>query len=285
MEYMSNSLFTRILLLPFLLLSGGFVSCSPGPEEKAVIKLAAQGIFEGSYQRELHQAATRGDMDMIKLLVHAGTNVNYCDEQGLSVLHTAILSGHASEARFLMKAGARANTLSAAGDSPLIDAFNHQGQKLIMPLIEAGADVAQLSPHNQESILWLAAQQNLEELVRELINVEGLPLNQVNRAGLSPLFVAIRNNNEAIMGMLLAAGADVSLGDATGFTPLMHAIKEQNTNLALRLIQAGAALDATDNTGQTALALALAKANKRVARTLVQAGARTEGYDLSLLND
>jgi len=113
---------------------------------------------------------------------------------------------------------------------------------------------------------------------RALVNAAGLSTNEVmallktgadvNRrssafSGFTPLIVAIRNDKQDIVEVLIAAGADVNLKDVDGKTPLMHALAalEPNIGLIEMLISQGADPRITDRYGYDAFVYARDRRN------------------------
>lgn len=70
----------------------------------------------------LHRAAERGHVQIIRLLLAAGANVDFGDRLGASPLHYAARAGHAEVARLLLDAGASASAGTDAGVTALHEA-------------------------------------------------------------------------------------------------------------------------------------------------------------------
>ncbi len=64
-------------------------------------------------------AATRGDLNEIKLLLKFGANINTKGEHGYSPLHNAVEQGYIDIVQFLVERGANKNILNDDGISPL----------------------------------------------------------------------------------------------------------------------------------------------------------------------
>ena len=74
--------------------------------------------------------------------------------------------------------------------------------------------------------------------------------------------------------MLLQAGADIEAGDLFGDTPLMMASKTENLAMVLFLLRNGANINARSHEGETALSIAQKKANLDLVRALKDLGAK-----------
>ena len=66
-------------------------------------------------QAALHIAATKGLVDMARVLLETGANVNALDADRNTPLHLAAKNGRLECARALLLAGASANALNAKG--------------------------------------------------------------------------------------------------------------------------------------------------------------------------
>ena len=113
-------------------------------ENVAVIlngKFPADAELNPSGMVGLHFAATLGDVDIMKLLVDAGANVNKKDKYGRTALHFACSNGK-DEAITLLLAlpGIDVNATSLGHETPLSKAlqFGHHNSAAL--LLECGAD-------------------------------------------------------------------------------------------------------------------------------------------------
>jgi hypothetical protein len=71
----------------------------------------------------------------------------------------------------------------------------------------------------------------------------------------TPLHVAVANQNLQLAQLLLGHGADVNARDGTGRTPLHYAVNRRDLELIRLLLDAKADPDAKDSAGQTPLAM------------------------------
>mmetsp|Transcript_18800 Transcript_18800/g.18916 ORF Transcript_18800/g.18916 Transcript_18800/m.18916 type:complete len:404 (+) Transcript_18800:38-1249(+) len=118
------------------------------------------------------------------------------------------------------------------------------------------------------------------ENIKVLID-DGADVNVVNRAGLSPLVVAVRRGHLNIVNALLELGADSNIhdiGKRVG-TPLIQAIRQRIPKLVRRLLQAGAHVDLSNYCGQTALMEAVDCEDPSLVMILLSAGATVNLQD------
>jgi uncharacterized protein len=90
----------------------------------------------------LIQAATDNRLELAKLLLESGANVDAQDRLGKSALHYAAQEYHCEMARLLLASGASVDVQDKHGNTPLWRAvFNSRGRgDVISILLKAGAD-------------------------------------------------------------------------------------------------------------------------------------------------
>lgn len=90
--------------------------------------------------------------------------------------------------------------------------------------------------HDISEILSAVRQGNTETLVKL---IEERDLDQLNSEGTGALHIAVDEDKEEIVKMLLNGGANVNLKDSWGMTPLHYACELQNTRLIQILLESG----------------------------------------------
>lgn len=124
------------------------------------------------------------------------------------------------------------------------------------------------------------------KVVRILIS-EGQDINQRNRKGKTPIFLAIKNNKVEVVKVLIDNGADLTLQDEYIATPLHYAANIPNIEIARMLVDAGANVDAiSDRTNYTPLCYAVIEGHIEIIKFLLERGADnnvTLGYNESTL--
>ncbi|QOJ78899.1 ankyrin repeat domain-containing protein [Infirmifilum lucidum] len=92
--------------------------------------------MQGPVDRELLEAAARGDYGKVKELLDRGADVNTRDKYGWTPLHYAADGGHLEVARLLLDRGADVNTRDNDGRTPL-DLARAMGHKEVVELLES----------------------------------------------------------------------------------------------------------------------------------------------------
>lgn len=184
----------------------------------------------------LMYATRQGDLDMTRMLVEAGANLEQTEANGVTPLINAIVNGsivsrggpptgHIATARYLITQGANVNASDWYGETPLWSAvmlrnLNVAGAtrdnkvdraaalELIKELIAAGADVnarTKESPPTQRFITRIG------------------DLSWVDFTGQTAFLRAALSGDVTVMKLLVENGADPNLGTYAGTTPLMAA--------------------------------------------------------------
>lgn len=209
----------------------------------------------------LIDAARDGKMDMVKLLIQYGADVNRMEDMNAPITE-AVLSSQVETLRLLIKHGADVNVRSDFYErTPLIDAlhrhFNENdpnGPVMAMILLEAGADISYCDKDQRTALHLVPPPQ-----VASILLSKGAKVDTVDSFNQTPLSIAVNEENIDTVRLLLVHGADPN--HLANSTPMLHsAISDGNEGIAKLLFQYGADPDAVDEYGINALQLA-AQAN------------------------
>lgn len=171
--------------------------------------------------RQLHVAAHSGRIDIAKLLIERGVDINAKIKDGKTPLHSAALGGQLEAARLLIKKGANINARDEYDFTPLhIAAFVGQ-LEIARLLIEKSADV-----------------------------------NARDDSGKTPLDRAVSSGQLEFSRFLIDKGADINARDSNGMTPLHSAVSYGQIAIAKLLVEEGANVNTKDDDGATPLSLA-----------------------------
>lgn len=88
----------------------------------------------------LHIAADRGDLTMVKIMLHVQVEVDPRDWQGMTPLHYAVRRGHTPVAALLISRGADINTPNQKGWTSLHIAVDAGRAETVHMLLSKGAD-------------------------------------------------------------------------------------------------------------------------------------------------
>ncbi len=157
-------------------------------------------------------AARRGDLEEVRLLLREGADVNAPMGDGMTALHWAAQRGDAEMGATLLVAGARTSAGTRIGRyTPLHLAARGGRAGMIALLVEAGADPDARTTNSGATPLHLAAASGEPAAVAALLDA-GAEVDALESAwGQTPLIFAASAGRTAVVRALLAAGADPSL--------------------------------------------------------------------------
>ena len=110
------------------------------------------------------QASSSGHLEIVKLLLSHGADVNAQSSSGNTPLMYACASGHAEVVRSLLEAGANVEDHNENGHTPLMEAASAGHVEVAKILLEFGAGINTHSNEFKESALTLACYKGMIEL-------------------------------------------------------------------------------------------------------------------------
>ncbi len=130
-----------------------------------------------------------------------------------------------------------------AADTRLADAAQNSDRNLVKSLLAQKVDVNAPQGDGATALHWAAFNDDLE--TAQLLLAAGANLKAATRVGsITPLFMAAKNGNAAMLELLLKSGADPNSTDEHGTTALMTAAASGNASAVETLIEHGADVNA-----------------------------------------
>ncbi len=246
----SSSLFgSPVEVVKLLILAGSDVHVKTnygGAGAKSV-----SSVYASMYKESIY-------IEIAKLLIDVGANVNDTDDKGITALMRAVKWNSLAMVKLLIESSANVNVKDIKGNSVLMLAVKNNNLKTVELLIDAGANVNDTNKSGL-SVLMTAAQLSSPDIVKLLIknkadvnfkaHNETILHNVIRRDAFS--------DTPLIIDMLVENGADIEARKYGGETPLMSACFEGNIGVAEHLIKKGARIDSRDDKGVTVLGYAL----------------------------
>ena len=191
---------------------------------------------------ELIEAAGRGDLAHVRVLVESGAPIETRDARGRSVLLAATDGNHVVTARGLIARGADVNAKDDQQDSAYLLAGARGYIEILRATLAAGADLTSTNRYGGTALIP-ACHYGHVETVRLLLGT-AIEVDHVNRLGWTALLEAVILGDggapyQEIVRLLLARGAKPRLADAQGVTPLQHALQRGQARVADLLRAAG----------------------------------------------
>ena len=150
----------------------------------------------------LFKAIESGSLDVVKLLINAGADVETVINDESALAHACKL-GHLDIVQYLMTQGADPRAENSEGETSLFAAIRSGNQQVIA----------------------------------EILSVPEIDINQPDGKGLTPLYIAVGLKNIPVIKQLLASGADPNI---TGHSPLKLAQDMKNQQIISLLLNRGA---------------------------------------------
>ncbi|MCW3051269.1 MAG: Ankyrin, partial [Chthonomonadales bacterium] len=173
----------------------------------------------------LENALRTGHSDLVRLLVRRGANVNAAGNTELPPLMTAVSKGSIADVRFLLEKGADATFVSPNGENLLMSVQTPGSLEMVRLLVEHGAPVQGRIKDYNRSVLEILAETADAPMIQYLLeHGAGPDLTTKDSDGETPLAMAARGGNLAVVQLLLAKGGDPNTVDSEGDTPIHHAV-------------------------------------------------------------
>ena len=238
----------------------------------------------------LHLAAFNGRIRDVRLLLDHGTNVNAKNDQGETPLCLVSSKYYPKEhdvdiARLFLEAGADVNALDKVYNTPLHHASFMGRVEIASVLLENGANL-NVENDNSEMPLHLAPRGGYHShedgvSVARMLLKRGVDVNAPSKDHNTPLHSASYFGSLTIAGVLLDCGANVNAENEQGETPL-HLVsrggtgtREDCVGVAQMLLERGADVNASDKGQNTPLHSASYAGRVEIVKALLTHGANT----------
>jgi len=192
-------------------------------------------FYEENGYIQLHNVLSAAEVADLRTHVdQAIADVNAKNKTGGTPLHEAAMQGRLDVARILLDRGAQVNAVSAY-NTPLHLAARAGHQDLVALLVARGADVQArehrgLSPLDEAIALpgdWTPARTAIVTLLLQ----SGADLRGSDGRTTPPLHQAVRRGNATLAELLLAHGADINARDEHGRTALHWAVSDDRMEM------------------------------------------------------
>jgi ankyrin repeat protein len=216
-------------------------------------------------------AAATGNIEIARLLLEAGADINSGDSDNSTALGVAAMRQQGEMVAFLIEQGANVNHRDRKADCPLSFAVYGRDEAIIQQLLDAGADLYFRSPDGR-TLLHIASERGVSGFVEHLLE-NGADIEAQSADGGTALGYAAMGGQAEIVRLLLDRGADPNPGEPGEHTPLMYTTWRNQTECAQILLDGGANVDSPLYRDNTALAIAAENCTVEMVELLVKHGA------------
>ncbi|VDM24253.1 unnamed protein product [Hydatigera taeniaeformis] len=226
---------------------------------------------EGGTTTPLVEAAVRGYVDIMEVLLLHGASPFLSDILYNTALHWAVANCHMDCVVLLLDYGITMGRVNGSLRNPLMLAAYYGHEKIAQCLIDRGAEVGWPVSEHYESALTIASEKGHVEIAKILLKAghndqdrskelhialikaastghlevikllldEGAEVNGCQYDSEIPIFAAINGGDLSILKLLIAYHVDVEERNKEGYTPLMLAAQKGAAAMVTELIDVG----------------------------------------------
>jgi ankyrin repeat protein/HEAT repeat protein len=231
---------------------------------------------KGTGRQVLFAAVGLGRLEVSRLLIGRGADVNAKDWDGFTPLMIAARGGRADIAGLLLDEGARMEDRSKAGETALILAAAVGSTDVVKLLLDRGADAAAVDGQGK-GVLVRAVESGSSQLIDLLASRAGASGSAVLAGALQAAGLAGKADT---IETLLAGGVEPEWDGMDRADSMVRAAAAGRLDVIIALQKKGTRLEATDAVAATPLAAAAEKGRLETARYLIQKGARVNAGDI-----
>lgn len=271
------------ILIKLLLENGAdkdmVLSSAVGGDSVDIVKMViSQGVdinkkSDGGYS-PLMKASVNGYHGMVKLLLDNGADIHAVNDSGETVLMMGAFKGNSEVVKVFLEKDIDIEAKDNNGKTALIYAAEGSHKDIVNLLLQKKANVN--AEDNSERTALLIASENGNKDILEILLANGADVNNKNSKGWTALMSASSHGHNAVVNALISKGADVNAQNIKGWTALMSAAENGHTEVVKTLLAKGADVNAKTGRDWTALMSAVEKGQAEVVKVLLEKGADIE---------
>ena len=237
--------------------------------------------FKDGNQKEtaLHKAVSRGNIDIVRLLLGKGASIEALNFEDDTPLHLAAWNGHTGVVELLLERGASIGPISDDKHTPLHYAVSNGHIGTVELLLSKGAST-EVIDKDSRTPLHLAVSNGHIGTVKLLLG-KGASVETLNFEDDTPLHLAAWNGHTGVVELLLERGASIDPINDEKHTPLHLAVSNGHIRIVELLLESGASIDARNDDNKTPLHLAAQCGRTGTVELLLRKGASVEATDIN----
>ncbi|WP_080571789.1 ankyrin repeat domain-containing protein [Orientia tsutsugamushi] len=177
----------------------------------------------------LHRAVKDGNIEEVKRLLSADNNIdiNIKDTYFNTPLYYAVAKGYIEIIKLLLSHGANINSTNSSGNTPLICSVIAEHIEIVKLLLSHGADVNYKNYHHLAALHYASVR---DIKIIDTLLAYGADINLSGSLNTTALHIATEKGHEQNVDYLLACGSDINSLNAFDETPLIAAVSAQRQN-------------------------------------------------------
>ncbi|XP_044262237.1 ankyrin repeat and death domain-containing protein 1A-like isoform X2 [Tribolium madens] len=227
----------------------------------------------------IHWAASRGNIDIMEMLIAANCDIEARDKKHYTLLMCAARNNRITIVDFLIDTleDTRVDAVDIDGQTALFHAAMGGHIEIIKRLIDLGANLNKKNKENKTALHVACERGHCD--VADLLLTHEADMEAKDTNGNTPLHVASQNQQTETVHILLETGADPDCENLKGSTPLHIASSLGSKGILEILLQYGASINKQNKKGNTSLHIACQANVIEIVEILISKGA-----DLNSLN-
>lgn len=243
-------------------------SVAPKPEERMLVKDAELERMLSKYSVQSHSilpvAAEEGDLEIVKMLLEHGAEIDAINSEDRTALQKASIKGHKAVVAYLLDHGGDVRHADRDGVTSVHLAVQYGFMEIAQLLIDSGADLHCRS--NGWAPIHLCHDD--PEMMQCLLK-NGADVNDTGKQGYTALYIAALNNHPEVVKVLLSYNPDLEITHKNR-SALTAATERGNTEVVRLLLEAGANVNHQSGQNNFPLQIAVAKNREDILRILMR---------------
>lgn len=235
------------------------------------------------YDSALHFAVHKKNVDIVKLLIDRGVNLDQQNGKLQTALHLATEAENEPIVKMLCASGADPDVIDKDHQTPIHIATARSYHRIVDILSEKFKASIMSRTKDGSTLMHLASNAYNSQAAMAFIR-KGIPIHMPNKAGAKCIHMAAIRGHVEVVKAIVAKGEMVDCRTKDGLTPLHLAVKFGQHEVVETLLGLGADLKLkTGKLGETPLHIAtMVKDGERCVDLLIKSGAEVDATEMNL---